>query len=257
MRGEGWALRAPRIALYEPWVASMDAGWTRFVLERHGFDYEPVRDAEVRKGNLRNAYDVIVLPSASASSLVEGHAEGTMPTEYTGGLGEAGVMALRRFVAAGGTLVALDASSSLPIERFGLPLNEPLRDLPREEFFCPGSLLRIDVDNRHPVAHGLPAEATAFFVRSSAFAPVETEDGEVADGVNVIASYAEGELLESGWILGEEYLRGRGAVVEVPLGSGRIVLIGFRAQFRAQPHETFKLLFNSLFYGAAEPTNLP
>ncbi len=251
-RGSGWRLRTPRVGLYEPWVASMDAGWTRFVLEQYGFEFRVVRDAEMRKGSLGERYDAIILPSTRAEALIQGHDTRTMPARYTGGLGDAGVGALRRFVEQGGTLVALDASASLPLARFGLPIDNALEGVGRDDFFCPGSLLRIAVNNTHPVAFGMPTEATAFFVRSSAF-----DVQEEASDVEVIVSYADGELLESGWILGQEHLQGHGAVVEVPLGDGRVILLGFRVQFRAQPYETFKLLFNSLFYAAAEAGNLP
>ncbi len=251
-RGEGWQLRTPRIGLYEPWVASMDAGWTRFLLERYGFDYSVVRDPTMRKGDLIQEFDAIILPSTSVRALAEGHRAGTMPARYTGGLSDSGVQALRRFVDDAGTLIALDASSALLIERFDLPISDALSDLGRDEFFCPGSLLRLQVDNTRPIGFGMPSEATAFFVNSRGF---ELEEGET--GVRIIASYPDAELLESGWILGEEHLRSRVAVAEVPQGAGRIVLLGFRVQFRAQPHETFKLLFNSLFYAAAQPVVLP
>lgn len=252
--GEGWRLRQPRVGLYEPWVASMDGGWTRFVLEEYGFDYAVLRDAEVRKGHLAASYDAIILPSTSARAILEGHSPTDMPVQYTGGIGSTGLEHLRDFVRGGGTLVALDGSSELVLDSFGLPLHNPLEELGQDEFFCPGSLLRIEVDNRHPVAFGMPAQATAFFVRSSAYeVTADDEDSRI----RVVAGYPERELLESGWILGEEHLRGRGAVVEASVGQGRVVLIGFRAQLRAQPHETFKLLFNSLYYAAAERTSLP
>ena len=251
-RGRAWRLRMPRVAVYEPWVANIDAGWTRFLLEQYGFPYRVLRDARVRKGGLRAEFDVIVLPSAGLRALVQGHPAGRMPAAYVGGLGDRGVEALERFVRAGGTLVALDAAAALPIERFALPVENVLADVPQKEFFCPGSLLRIGVDTSHPVAYGLPEEATAFFVRSPAFAVAE----EAGEAVATVASYPDGGLLESGWILGEEKLRGRGAVLEVPHGRGRVLLLGFRVQFRAQPHETFKLLFNSLLYAAASAEEL-
>jgi hypothetical protein len=248
--GASQRLAPPRIGLYEPWTASMDAGWTRFLLEQYEFEYVVLRDAEVRKGNLAERFDAIILPSESSSTLVNGHEAGTMPTEYTGGLGAAGVRALSDFVDGGGTLVALDAATSMAIEHLDLPVVDVVRALGPDEFFCPGSLLRLKVDPTHPLTYGMPADATAFFVRSGGFVPAE---GAAPESSTVVASYAEGSLLESGWILGEEHLRGRGAVVEVPRGQGRVVLLGFRVQFRAQPHETFRLLFNSLFHAASSP----
>jgi hypothetical protein len=252
--GPARELRTPRIGLYDPWVANMDAGWTRFLLETYEFDYDVLRDARIRQGGLRESFDAIVLPSASAAQLIEGHEPGSMPAEYTGGLGSQGVRSLDEFVRAGGTLVALDASASLPIQSFDLPISDALAGLGSDAFYCPGSLLRIRVDPTHPVTWGMPENATAFFVRSQAFEIDESRAG--VDNVRVLASYAESNLLESGWILGEEHLYGRAAVVEVPRGAGRVILLGFRVQFRAQPHETFRLLFNSLLYAASRPASL-
>jgi hypothetical protein len=232
----------------------MDAGWTRFLLERYRFPYTVLHDPDVRKGSLRANHDVIIVPSASARSLVQGRDASEMPAQFAGGLGAAGTAALRSFVEAGGTLVLLDAAGELAIRDLGAPVQDALADLGRDQFYCPGSLLRIAVDNTHPVAFGMPEQATAFFVNSSAY---ELPASDAASDVRVVAGYPDRELLESGWILGEEHLRGRAAVLEVPMGDGRMILLGFRTQFRAQPHETFKLLFNSILYGAAVPADLP
>jgi hypothetical protein len=251
VRGSGWKLRRPRVALYEPWVASMDAGWTRYVLEQYAFPYEVVRNSDLHKGDLGDLHDVVILPSMSASALMDGHADTVMPPEFAGGLGAAGIAALREFVAGGGTVVALDHAGDLVIEELDVPVTDVLEGLSQEEFFCPGSLLRIQVDTAHPLGYGMPSTATAFFVRSQAFV---TEEGGAAVSV---ARYAETALLESGWILGEDHLHGRSAVVEIPMGAGRIVLLGFRTHFRAQSHETFKIFFNSLWLAGAEPAALP
>ncbi|NKB89980.1 MAG: peptidase M14 [Acidobacteria bacterium] len=254
IRGTGWRLRTPRVALYEPWRASMDAGWTRFVMEQFGFDFEVVRDADVRKGGLNARFDALILPSASARQLVDGFAEGTMPVQYTGGLGAAGLSALQDFARQGGTVVALDAAASTAIEHLGTDATNALADVGQDEFFCPGSLLRIQVDNTHPIGFGMPASATAFFVRSQAF---ELPDQTSPESAYAIATYADSDLLESGWILGEEHLAGHAAVLDVPFGEGRVALLGFRTHFRAQPHETFKLFFNTLWLAAADATALP
>ncbi len=255
VRGQGWEIEAPRVGLYEPWTASMDAGWTRYVLEQYGFPYTVIRDADVRKGGLGAKFDAIVLPSASARALVEGHRVGQMPVQYTGGLGDRGVAALRDFARGGGTIVALDAAADVALDDLGANAADGLAGLSQEEFFCPGSLLRIEVDNTHPLAYGMPTDATAFFVRSRAF--VVPEASEAIDAPTVVARYASSDLLESGWILGDEHLQGLGAVMEVPYGDGRVVLLGFRTHFRAQPHETFKLFFNSLWHAAAARSTLP
>ena len=255
LRGAGWQVSAPRVALYEPWRASMDAGWTRFVLEEYDFAYSVLRDADVRKGGLSARFDAIILPSTSARALVEGHEEGSIPVQYTGGLGTRGIAALRDFANNGGTIVALDAAADMAIDELGADATDGLADISQDDFFCPGSLLRINVDNTHPLAYGMPASATAFFVHSQGFALPEPSEGSPA--TTMVARYADSDLLESGWILGEEHLAGLGAVLDVPLGEGRVVLLGFRTHFRAQPHETFKLFFNSLWHSAASSVALP
>jgi hypothetical protein len=110
-------LRTPRVGLYQSWVVSMDEGWTRFVFEQQaGVEYQTLHDAEIRAGGLAGRFDVIVLPDQAARQIVAGHAEGVVPPGFTGGIGTEGVAALRAFVEGGGTLVALDSASALPIE---------------------------------------------------------------------------------------------------------------------------------------------
>lgn len=233
--------RAPRIAVYRSWVASADEGWTRFVLEEFRLPYVSLQDRAIRAGDLRSQFDAIVLPDQSLKDIVQGHAAGTMPEEYVGGIGDEGVAALKRFVEGGGTLVAFDGATDLPIRHFGIPIKNALEGVPNTEFYCPGSLLKMEIDQRSPIANGMPAEQAAFFVNGRAF--VLDGDGDAAQPV---ASYARTDLLMSGWINGEPHVAGKAAVVDVPLGKGRIVLFGFSPIFRGQPHGTFKLLFNAL-----------
>ncbi len=231
--------RPPRIGIYQSWVASMDEGWTRYVLERFGIPYTSVKDIEVRSGKLRSRYDAIVLPDQSLKEIVEGHPAGTMPPEYTAGIGTAGVAALKSFVEEGGTVVAFDGATDVPMRFFGIPVTNVLEGVRNTEFYCPGSLLRMSIDTRSPIASGMPDEQAAFFVNGRAFA---VEGG----AATAVASYATTGLLMSGWINGERHIAGKAAVVDVPLGQGHIVLFGFSPIFRGQPHGTFKLLFNAL-----------
>jgi hypothetical protein len=245
------AIRRPRVGIYQSWVANMDEGWTRWLLERYEFPYDTLHDAEIRAGDLA-AYDAIILADQSAARILNGHAPGTMPPEFVGGVGVEGAAALKRYVEAGGSLVALDGAADFAIEQFGLPVRNAVANVPDDAFFIPGSLVRLRVDPAHPVAYGMPEEAAAFFVRSRAFRtvpPASAGDRRApAPEVEIVARYAEENLLLSGWALGEDrHLAGRAAVVRVPLGAGQVVLIGFRPQFRGQPHGTFKLLFNALF----------
>jgi hypothetical protein len=237
--------RPVRLALYKSWTASMDEGWTRYVFDTFNVSYTPLHDAEVRGGNLRAKYDVIVLPSMRLREIAEGNAAGRYPTEYTGGIGDAGIEALRRFVEAGGTLVCFDASSELAIKHFNLPLKNVLEGVRSSEFYCPGSILRLTVDTDAPLAHGLSRDVDAYFINSSAF---ETT-GDGRERVHVVARYADRDVLRSGWLLGEKYLAGKIALAEVTLGQGRVVLFGFRPQHRGQTWGTFPFIWNAILRG--------
>ena len=242
-------LRIPRVGLYRPWGGNIDEGWTRYVLEEYGFTSLTLRDADIRGGGLVNRVDTLILPDASYQSLLTGLSTATMPEPYTGGLGPRGVAALYDFVESGGTLLALDSASELPLTAFGLPISNVLAGVSDTEFSIPGSLLRLEVDTTNPLAWGLPPEVSAFFASGLAFSPPPGARGEVEAwpaGATVVASYARDRLLQSGWLLGGDRLAGRGALVEMRVGRGRVVLVGFRAQHRAQPHATFKFLFNAL-----------
>jgi len=252
---ERFRVRAPRIGLYRSWVPSMDEGWTRWILERYGFSYRTLRDGDVREGDL-SGLDVIVLPDQSARAILKGHLPGTMPPEFTGGMGAEGAAALKRWVRRGGTLVALDDAKDFVVEQFGLPLRDPVAGLPSREFFIPGSLVRLRVDPDDPLGYGMPGEAAASFVRSGALeiVPPASEGERSADRtVEVVARYGSRDLLLSGWETGaREHLADVPALARLPLGEGHVVLFAFRPQFRAQPRATFKLLFNALYAGTME-----
>jgi hypothetical protein len=165
------------------------------------------------------------------------------PAEFPGGLGPDGAAALAAFVEGGGTLVCLDSSSAFAIDTLKLPVKDAVRGLKPEEFFCPGSLLRITIDTSHPLGYGLENETGAFFAFGSAF---ELMPGASDEGsrVGVVARYGERDVLMSGWLEGEAAIAGRAAVVEISRGSGRVVLFGLRPQHRGQSMATFRLLFN-------------
>lgn len=249
-------LHAPRVAMYKSWVDNMDEGWTRWLLEEYAFDLTSLTDEDIRGGDL-SGFDVIILPSDDPSSMMHGHPPGTMPEEYTGGLGIEGALSLKRYVEQGGRIVALDEASGFAIDQFGLPVRDVVRDVPQSDFFIPGTLIAIENDTEHPLAHGMRQDGAAFFVRSRSFqivSPARSNDRAApAPDVEVVTRYAREDLVLSGWALGEDrYLAGRPAVVRAPLGDGDVVLIGFRAQMRGQPRNTFKLLFNALQGSATE-----
>jgi len=237
-------LRSPRVGVYHAWGGNMDEGWTRWVLEQFEFPYTTVYDRDVRAGNLRDRFDVIVLPDATTTQMQNGLPAGSMPDAYTGGMTTRGLSNLREFVNAGGVLVAMDRAADLPISLFNLPVRNVTAGLSDKDFYIPGSILRVRVDSSDPVGFGMPSDAAAFFVNSPAF-----EVTAPSADVHVVASYPSNGILMSGWALGERLIAGRAAVLDAKVGAGRVVLLGFRTQHRGQPHETFKLLFNSILLG--------
>ena len=247
---------AVRVGLYKSWVANMDEGWTRWLLENYEFEMESLSDADIQSTDL-SRFDAIILPSQNADSILTGNAPGTMPEEYVGGIGLAGALALENFVSQGGTLVTLDAASDFAIRQFGLPIENTVAGTTDRQFFIPGSLMRTEVDTSHPLAAGMEEELAASFVRSRAFDLVtisrEREGGQEQTmeppelPIETIVTYSEEDSLMSGWALGEEdYIAGKAALMRAPLGAGQVVLFGFRPQFRGQTRAAYKLLFNAL-----------
>ncbi|WP_435016097.1 M14 family zinc carboxypeptidase [Tundrisphaera sp. TA3] len=242
------AIRKARLALYQPWVPSMDEGWTRLTLERFDFAYTTVHDADLRAGKLRDRFDTILLPSTSAKTIRSGYDPDQTEPAYVGGLGAEGSAALRAFVQDGGTLACLENSCAYAIEEFGLPVTNVLKGLSSSAFYAPGSILRCEVDDEsQPIVQGMPGEFSAYFDHSLAFDLTDKSRG------TVLARYARANPLESGWLLGPEKLQGKAALVSMPVGQGRVVLFGFPPQHRGQPHGTFRLLFNALYLADAPP----
>ena len=241
----GIAIKAPRIGMYDTWNGgNMDEGWTRWVLEQYGFRSTRLHNADVRAGALSDKYDVIILPDQSLSSILEGNTSNTTRPEYRGGIGEEGVAALKSFVNAGGTLIALGAACDLAIAKFPVPVRNLKNDLTREQHFAPGSILRLDVDTRHAIGHGMAETTQGFYVNSPFFSVVE---GFASQKATVVARYPNTDVLASGWLRGETLMAGRAAVVSIEMNPGRIVLFGLRPQHRAQTHATFPMLFNALY----------
>ena len=250
-------LHKPRIGVYQGFLPSMDEGWTRLVLDRHGFEYVSLDPETVKGGDLRENLDVIILADESSEEIMEGRSErakkryrAPFPPDYRGGIGKEGAEALKLFVQEGGTLIAMDSSTQLPVEQWNLPVRRPLAKLKQDEFYCPGSMLRVEIDNTHPLGYGMPEQAAVLFARSQPF-QTSIPGGEVTR--QVVARFPDEPLLLSGWIRGEEKLHRKAALVEVGLGEGRIVLFGFRPQFRGQVVSTFKLLFNAIHLGGSQP----
>jgi hypothetical protein len=233
-------LRQPiRIGLYKSWTANMDEGWTRFIFDSFNVPYNSLPNAALLQDDLSAKYGAIILPSQRATEIIEGNLAGTYPEEFTGGISAAGVAKLKRFVEDGGTLICFDAACELPIKQFNLPLRNALEGLGSSEFSCPGSVLSLDVDNTQALARGLPRKVDAYFINGSAFEARHPR-------VRVIARYAKENLLRSGWLLGEDKLRGQIALAEAPMGKGRIILFAFRPQHRGQSWGTLPFIWNAL-----------
>ena len=229
-----------RVGLYKPWGDNADEGWTRWILEQHEFPFTSLSPADVRAGNLRGRFDAIVLPSAPSPGLLQGLQPEEAPPPYAGGLGDEGQRALDAFVRAGGTLICLDQSGALAIDLFKLPLKDVAREA-GEKLLAPGTIVHVDVDQNDLLSYGLPTRTSGVFVSSAAY--------DVAPGaaLKTAVRYAERDLLVSGMLSGADVIQGKPAVVSASVGAGRVVLLGFRVQHRAQSLATFRLLFNAIF----------
>jgi hypothetical protein len=235
----GWKLIArPRIGLYKSFMPVIDEGWTRWLLEAFGFEYSSPGNKEIQDGGLRQRFDAIVFPDQSEASIISGFKEGSMPPEYTGGLGEKGVAALQEFASAGGTLIFLNHSADYAIEQLGVKATNVVKGMSDRDFYSPGSLLNVQLDQQSPLCYGLPAAIAIWSEGSPAW---ETEE-------KTVARYPESRILASGWLLGEPVIARRSALVEAKLGGGRVILFGMRPQYRAQSYASFKLFFNALLY---------
>ncbi|GMV07108.1 MAG: hypothetical protein AMXMBFR53_33830 [Gemmatimonadota bacterium] len=242
----------PRVGLYRPWQASMDEGWTRWLLETYGVPHASLYNADVLAGDLRSRYDVIVLADMGARTILEGFEKGSVPPRYAGGLGAEGVRELDAFVRDGGTLVAINGSTSFAIQQLHLPVKDVTQGLKREDFSASGAIVELLVDPSHPVMSGMPERAKVMVGRSPVFTTEEGFEGRV------LAKYPEnGTPLLSGYFLGEEHVQGYAAALDVAHGEGRVVLLGLRPQWRGQPFGSFKVLFNAALYTKAVADRAP
>jgi hypothetical protein len=167
-----------------------------------------------------------------------------MPPEYRSGIGNDGLKALKKFVEQGGRLVALGGASEFAIDKFGLSVRDVLDNLESKEFFCPGSTVKVTFDNTNPLAYGMPEDGYVLFWNSPAFAVIP---GQHNEDYTTVVRYKDKDLLQSGWLIGEDHLAEKSGMICAKQGQGQIVLIGFRTQLRSQTDGTFKLLFNALY----------
>jgi len=253
-------IKFPRIGLYQSWRGNMDEGWTRYVLDDLGIPYKTLHNdafkgTKEKKVNLKADLDVIIFADESADIIKSGRTTpsperpqmmaAVYPPEYEGGIEKEGCEALKTFVEQGGILVTLNRACELAIRELEAPVRNVLDRVERTRFFCPTSLLAIDVDNNSPLGYGFSEQAAAMFVNSLAF---ETRIPPADWERKVVANYAEKNVLLSGWLLGEDLIARKAAVVDLSYKKGKMILIGLRSQHRAQSHGTFKFLLNALLY---------
>jgi len=278
--GNALQVRLPRIGLYQSWVASMDEGWTRWIFDQNNIPYARVVDADIRKGDLNQRFDVILIPDNSVRAITTGRggyggeetpapppsASGNenaravrsespesahgpkIPPEFAGGLGEDGVASLKTFTENGGTIVTLNKASQVYVKKDTEPVSDAEASFDRKTFYIPGSILEVSVDNTNPIAFGSTPTVPIFYENGPVF--------HVSGNALSVASFTTDKPLLSGWIQGGELLKGTSVIAEEPVGKGRIVLFGFRPQYRAQSEATYKFLFNALLYSSSTEKSL-
>ena len=260
-----YPLRKPRVAMLQRYGGgNMDEGWTRLMFEQFNVPFKSVMDAEIKAGGLESKYDTIILPADSIAGMTGerppagqsggggggggfGGGPDNTPAEFRSGFGAEGVKALEAFVQKGGTLLAFASAGDLPIQRFGLPVRNIVNGLPSKAFWSPGSTLRVHFNNTNPLVYGMPKEGLALFMAGGQVYEVVGQDR--SQDVEILSTYAERDILQSGWLLGEQVIAKKAAAVSVKHGNGKVVLIGFRPQHRDQTHGTFKFVFNALLNG--------
>jgi hypothetical protein len=257
LRAEGGSMPSgrvtkPRIGLYRPWSASIDEGWTRWLLETYGLTPTSVRNADVLAGNLRDRYDVIILADIRARTILDGFENGSVPPRYAGGIGQEGARELDAFVRGGGTLVTINGSSQFAVDALHLPVKDVTADLRREDYFASGAIVELLTDPSQPVMSGMPGRAKVLVGGSPVFTTEKEFEG------HVLAKYpAEGSPLLSGYFLGETHVQGYAAALDVKHGDGHVVLLGLRPQWRGQPFGSFKILFNAALFTKAVADQAP
>jgi len=277
--GDALKLKPIRIGLYDQYGGSMPSGWTRWLFEQYEFPFQVVYPPDLDAGDLKSKFDVLVFADGAIRRGGTGGRGGggggfggpppdpeTIPEEYRRRMGrisdETTMPQLKRFVESGGSIVTIGSSTSIA-EVFGIPVKNYLvekgadgrdRALPGEKFYIPGSLLRAKIDNTNPLAYGMPDTVDVFFDNSPVF---RMEPTASLKKTNAVGWFQGSDVLDSGWAWGQQYLDGGTAIAEASVGEGKVVLLGPEVNFRDQPHGTFKLLFNGLYYGSAKSAVLP
>jgi hypothetical protein len=236
-------LHAIKVGLLKPNGSTMPEGWTRLRLDRAAFPYVSLSPDDIASGKL-DGYNVIIIPSVSANGLVNGSPGATTPPEYRAGIGAAGVANLKSFAEKGGTLVLMGQASTLPVaQNWDIGVSQPAGQRP----VCKGSILRIQVDPTTKVGYGYDTEEACWFLDSGTPYFAKTPGSKA----QVVAAYpAQGDLLLSGYLSGGDVLKGAAAIVEAPMGAGRVILLAPDVLYRSESTGDFMFFWNSLIAGA-------
>ena len=276
--GAAFKLRPLRIGLWDRYGGSMPSGWVRWLMERFEFPFTVVYPQTLDAGDLASKFDVLVflgggIPARDARGGGGGGENPfdrtpdpeNVPAEFRERMGAVTVAKtvpqLRQFLEQGGTILSIGTSTSMGTHA-GLPIASALvekladgseRPLPREKLYIPGSILQVRVDNTNPLAYGMGDRVDVFFDNSPVF---RLRPEAALKGVTPVAWFESDAPLRSGWAWGQKYLRDGVAVVDSSVGRGKLFMFGPEITFRAQPHGTFKFLFNGIYYGGAESVTL-
>ncbi len=249
--GSALQVTLPKIALYQSWVPSMDEGWTRWIFDQNGIPYTRLVDDDLRKGDLKSRFDVIIFPDEAPNAILHGASGGgeggggpKPPPEFRGGLGDAGIAKLDDFTDRGGTIVSLNKSSEVYAGKDTADVSNVLAGVAAKDFYIPGSILQVAIDTTDPLGFGSKPEVPVFFEMSPVF--------KTSGSAKSVASYTTDHPLLSGWLLGGQYLKGASALVELKRGRGNVILFGFRPQYRAQSEVTYKIFYNALLLASSK-----
>ncbi|HEV2448332.1 MAG TPA: hypothetical protein VGS58_20510, partial [Candidatus Sulfopaludibacter sp.] len=239
----GKAVKPRRIGLYRPWTASIDEGWTRWILEQFDFPYTSLYNADIANGHLHERYDVIVITDMAEAQILNGYRSGTVPQRYAGGIGEEGMQQLRDFVEDGGSLITFNNASMFAVNQFKLPVTNTLAGARPDQFFCSGCLVDVHIeDSKNALTAGLEPDTIVMFERGPAF------DTKTDFKGTVLARYPkERSPLKSGYLAGPDRLQGKAAALVADYGKGKILLLGFKPQWRGQSHAAYKFFMNAFY----------
>jgi hypothetical protein len=244
-------LKKVRVGLYQSYSASMDEGWTRLLLENFQFEFKSMFNKDFKNKKLKDNFDVVIIPDMSPDVIKTGKPSGdnarfyrVKPSEYEGGIEKEGVENLKTFIEKdGGYVITIGQSCNFAIEDLGLKVTNVMKSVKSEDFYCPGSFLRMNIDNTNPIGYGMDKELIGYLSDNIAFS-TSTPYGQFDR--SVVVRYPTSDLLKSGFLLGEDYLFKRASLVDVKQKAGHVILFGFKVQNRHQTYGTFKLLFNAI-----------